>query len=100
MPGLGEFFRGLFSGKGAEPAPAVEEEAVDYKGYSIRAAPRQQASQWTTEGVIAKQFPEGMKETRFIRADTHSDKKDAVASCIAKAKRIIDEQGDQMFAGR
>jgi hypothetical protein len=54
---------------------------------------------WLTAGVIAKQFPEGVKEHRFIRADTCAARDDAVALCIRKAKQIIDERGDRMFGG-
>ncbi|MBI3706939.1 MAG: hypothetical protein HY246_04585 [Proteobacteria bacterium] len=99
-PGISDFVRNIFGPKKAGPSAVEPDAAVDYKGYSIRPSPRQQGSQWTTEGVIAKQFPDGEKECRFIRADTHGEKTDALASCVAKAKRIIDEQGDQMFGSK
>jgi hypothetical protein len=38
-----------------------------------------------------------VKEHRFIRADTHQSKEDAVAFAISKAKQIIDLQGDRIF---
>ncbi|MBM3596952.1 MAG: hypothetical protein FJX35_01960 [Alphaproteobacteria bacterium] len=93
---LGEFLRGLFSGGGGGEA-AVAADPVEYKGYMIVATPRQQGSTWTTEGTISKQFPEGPRESRFIRADAYAEREAAVATSISKAKRIIDEQGDQMF---
>ena len=73
------------------------EKAVDYKSYTIRPTPRREGSQWLTAGVITKQFPEGVKEHRFIRVDTHGTKDDADAFSIGKAKQIIDEQGDKLF---
>ncbi|MBM3574031.1 MAG: hypothetical protein FJX52_16975, partial [Alphaproteobacteria bacterium] len=59
--------------------------------------PRQQGSGWSTEGTITKSFPEGVKEARFIRADSSTAREDAVATSVMKAKRIIDEQGDKLF---
>ena len=52
---------------------------------------------YQTAGIIEKDTPEGVKEHRFIRADTHQGKEDAVAFAISKAKQIIDLQGDRMF---
>ena len=99
MAGIMGFFRGLFGGGGggtpAEAPPAAETE---YKGFMIRPAPRKEASGWLTVGVIVKQFPDGAKEHHFIRADTYQSHDDAVAFCVTKAKQIIDEQGDKMFA--
>jgi len=47
--------------------------------------------------VIEKDAPEGTKEHRFIRAETHESKEDAVAFAIHKAKQIIDERGERVF---
>ena len=93
--GLMDALRGLF-GSGGESGgkPA---EPVDYNGYRITPAPQRQASGWNTAGVIAKTFPEGVKEHKFIRVDTHTSKDDAVAFSITKAQQIIDEQGDRIF---
>jgi hypothetical protein len=76
----------------AEPGPAVE-----YKGYRIRAAPYKTSGVYQTAGIIEKDSPAGVKEHRFIRADTHHGKEDAIAFAISKAKQIIDLQGDRMF---
>ena len=79
----------------AEPGPAVE-----YKGYRIRAAPYKAGSVYQTAGIIEKDSAAGVKEHRFVRADTHHGKEDAVAFAISKAKQIIDLQGDRMFDER
>ena len=94
-PGISGFFRSLFGG-GAGGA-AKEADATEYNGYTIRPAPRREAQGWLTVGIIAKQFPEGMKEHHFIRADTSSSWDDAVDLTVRKAKQIVDEQGDRMF---
>jgi hypothetical protein len=81
-------------GVGSE-APA---EAVEYKGYRIRPAPYPAKGQYQTAGIIEKDFASGVKEHRFVRAETHASKDDADAFAIAKGKQIIDEQGDRIFA--
>jgi hypothetical protein len=95
-PGISGFFRSIFGGGGAAGA-AKEGDATEYNGYTIRPAPRREAAGWLTVGTIAKEFPEGVKEHKFIRADTSSSWDDAVALSVRKAKQIIDEQGDRMF---
>jgi hypothetical protein len=70
---------------------------VDYKGFRIRPAPFAEGGQYQTAGVIEKDFPDGTKTHRFIRADKHSGKDDAVAFSVSKAQQIIDEQGDRLF---
>ena len=86
----------LAGGGGSEsegpPAPAVE-----YKGYRIRPAPYRANDQYQTAGTIEKDTPEGVKEHRFIRADTYHNRDDAIAFAISKAKQIIDQQGDRIF---
>ena len=41
-----------------------------------------------------------MKEHRFIRAETHGSKDEAVAFAISKGQQIIDERGDKIFDAR
>jgi hypothetical protein len=74
------------------PAPAVE-----YEGYRIRATPYRTNGVYQTAGIIEKDTPEGVKEHRFIRADTHQGREEAIAFAISKAKQIIDLQGDRIF---
>ena len=93
--GIAGFFSKLF-GAGSGGA-AKEANATEYNGYTIRPAPRREAQGWLTVGIIAKQFPEGLKEHHFIRADTSSSWDDAVDLTVRKAKQIVDEQGDRMF---
>lgn len=94
-------FKSLLSrlfGGGDEAAPSGDAAAaVEYKGYRIRPAPYKAQGHYQTAGVIEKEFPSGVKEHRFVRADTHSSLDDAVAFAISKAKQIIDERGDKLF---
>jgi hypothetical protein len=75
------------------PAPS----AVEYKGYRIRPAPYRADRLYQTAGVIEKDTPEGTKQHRFVRADTHQSREDAISFAVTKAKQIIDLQGDRIF---
>ena len=98
MPsGLVSLVRNLFGRKGAGTESAAAEAATEHEGFLIRPAPRRQSSGWLTAGSIAKQFPDGVKEFSFVRADVFADRDAAVAFSISKAKQIIAEQGDRMF---
>ena len=95
---LGAFFRRLFGsggGGGADGGPAAD--TVEYKGYTIQPAPEPRGGQYQTAGVIRKEFPDGAREHRFVRADTCSSRDEALSFSIEKAKRIIDERGDRLF---
>ena len=90
---LKALFTRLFGGVALDP----EENPVDYNGYRIRPMPFPRLGQYQTAGVIEKDFAGDMKEHRFVRAESHSSREEAVAFSIAKAKQIIDEQGDRIF---
>ena len=82
-------------GTGGSDGPAIP--ALEYKGYRIRPAPYRANDQYQTAGTIEKDTPEGVKEHRFVRADTYHNRDDAIAFTISKAKQIIDQQGDRIF---
>ena len=87
---------GWFSGRSPSVAD-VPIDAVEYKGYRIRPAPYPSNGQFQTAGTIEKDFPDGMKEHRFVRAETHAGRDDAASFAVSKGKQIIDEQGDRIF---
>ncbi len=87
-----------FSGAGSrDGASAPAAEAVEYKGFRIRPEPYPSKGQYQTAGTIEKETEEGVKQHRFVRAETHPSKDDAVAFAIVKGKQIIDEQGERIF---
>jgi len=88
----------LTSGGGGSPSVGAAIEAIEYNGYRIRPAPYRAKDQYQTAGSIEKDTPEGVKEHKFIRADTYASRDDAIAFTISKAKQIIDQQGDRMFS--
>jgi hypothetical protein len=83
---------------GGGAAAEAEGPPVEYKGYRIRPAPYRTDGHYQTAGIIEKDTPEGRKEHRFVRADTHPAREAAIEFAIAKAKQIIDLQGDRIFA--
>ena len=85
---------------GGRPSNGPAIQTVEYKGYRIKPAPYRANDQYQTAGVIEKDAPEGLKTHRFVRADTHHSRDDAIAFALSKAKQIIDLQGDRMFAER
>jgi hypothetical protein len=87
----------LFGGGDKSGGEAPRGDAVEYNGYRIRPAPYPNGGQFQTAGVIEKDFPDGMKEHRFVRAETHGSKDDASAFAITKGQQIIDERGDKIF---
>lgn len=89
------FLSRLFGGGGSEPdAPA----AIEHNGFLIYPQPLRQGGQFLTSGIIAKDYPDGRKEHRFVRADTHSSEEEAKRLMVQKAQRLIDESGDRLFA--
>lgn len=95
-----KFLHRLASGKGRDSDPAMNQEAINYKGYTIIPTPKKVGARWTTEGSISKDIDGVPKSQHFIRADTLSVRDEAVSYSILKAKKIIDEQGDALFRGK
>jgi hypothetical protein len=84
------------SGTPTDPSEPAQ-PAVEYNGYRIRPAPYAAGGQFQTAGTIEKDFADGTKQYRFVRAETHPSSADAATFAIAKGKQIINEQGDRVF---
>lgn len=89
------FFRKLFGG--GAPKDNAPPQGVDYKGFMIAAQPYKEGGQWQLAGVIWKEVNGERKEHRFIRADKFTGKDEAAEIALAKARQIIDEQGERIF---
>lgn len=94
------FLKSLFGGgknagdeAGAEKAVAEE----TYKEFRIKATPMAAGGEHQVCGVIEKEIGGEMKSYRFVRADKMSSRDDAAAMSLAKARQIIDEQGEKLF---
>lgn len=91
------FLRRLFGGGDAakdEPRVAAE---VEHKGFTIRATPFKQGSEFQTCGVVSKEIDGVVKEHKFIRADRFSSLEDASNVALTKGRQIVDEQGERLF---
>ena len=97
---LGGLMKKLFGGGGgggeAEGGKPIG-EAVEHKNCSIQPIAMHKGGQFLTAGIISKDFPDGAREHRFVRADTHSSADQAHDFAIIKGRQIIDEQGDRLF---
>lgn len=92
------FLKKLFRGGKSQDQENIPGAEVEYKGFLIRAAPYKVKGQYQSCGVISKIIDGNMKEHRFIRADKFSNMTDAVMMIHIKARRIIDEMGDDIFS--
>ena len=89
------FWKNLFGGGEAkEAAPAPGEE---YKGFTIRATPMSVGSEYQLAGRIEKDVDGELKVHDFVRADRLSSRDEAASFALAKARQIIDEQGNGLF---
>src|SRR4051812_45792846 len=97
MPSIFKNLWTRLAGGEKQEADEPTADAVEYKGYRIRPAPYPAKGQFQTAGVIEKDFETGLKQHRFVRAETHASKDDAIAFSLTKAQQIINEQGDRIF---
>ena len=92
------FWKSLFGGGSSESAGEGKPgAAVEYNGFTIRAAPYKAEGQYQTAGIVEKEINGVAKSHKFIRADRHASYEDAVEFSLAKARQIVDQQGDRMF---
>lgn len=90
------FLRRLFGGGSGNDAPE-RDEPVLYNGYSIVPTPVRDGQQWRVTGEISREVDGELRTCTFIRADTCAERSAAVQTTLAKARLIIDQQGDRMF---
>jgi hypothetical protein len=90
------FLSALFGRLSAAPAEKIA-ESVEYKEFLIRAAPFKSDGRYQTAGVIEREIGGVRREHQFIRADAFASYDDAVSFTLAKARQMIDLQGERMF---
>ncbi|WP_435259858.1 HlyU family transcriptional regulator [Thioclava sp. FR2] len=79
---------------GSRPKPAAQEhKPEEYNGFTIIPTPIREGSRFRLSARIEK----GDQMHSLIRADMLDDEITAISASIAKAKRMIDEQGDRLF---
>lgn len=86
-------FKRLFGGS----APAAAPSSEDYKGYTITPAPIRDGGKFRLAAKIEKEIDGEMKVHQLIRADLLESEDVACTESAAKARIMIDQQGDQIF---
>lgn len=96
------FLKKLFGlgGGDSDAQSAAPAETEDYEGFTIAATPYKEAGQFQLCGVISKVIDGERREHRFVRADRFAGQDDAVQMTLMKARQIIDQQGERIFAQR
>ena len=79
------------SGKTAEIEPEV------YQGYRIYAEPMPEGGKFRLAARIEKDADSEVKTHQLIRADLLDSRDEAAKVSLAKARQVIDEQGDALF---
>jgi len=91
------FWKTLF-GSGSAPKEAATPPGEDYKGFTLRATPMPVGSEFQLSGQIEKTIGGELKVHKFVRADRLSSRDEAVNFALAKARLIVDEQGERVFS--
>ena len=86
-------FSRLFGGK---DLPRSSEPVV-YNGFTIIPEPISEGSRYRVAAQIEKAVDGEKRAHRMIRADVLEDRDSAVEVSTAKAKQMIDEQGEQLL---
>ena len=85
-------------GDGAGALTVIEKDPVEYKGYRIVPTPRKEAQGLRVAGRIEKDVDGETLVHEFVRADVYYSEDDTVPVIVHKAERLIEEQGDRLFA--
>lgn len=92
---IGSIFGGA---KQEQSAVRRDEEMVVYQDLRIYPMPIPEGGQWRLAATIVMGTGEEELEYALVRADVFSSRDDAASYSIRKAKQIIDEQGEKLFA--
>lgn len=92
---LGNWFKSMLGGDGA-PREQIS-DPVDYKGFTIEAAPIDEDGKYRTAGYISGELDGEVRRIQFIRADQNADIQAAMDHAMVKARQIIDEQGKALL---
>ena len=96
--GLGNFFKSILTGRRSVSRTAEEfSEPVQYKEFTIQAAPLITGSRFRTAGYISGDFEGEVRRVHFIRADQHAELQVAIDHSQSKARQIIDEVGPKLL---
>jgi hypothetical protein len=97
------FWKNLFGGGGSGSSSGGGGGASnggpgeDYKGFTIRPTLMKAGSEYQLAGSIEKEVDGQTRTHNFVRADKFGSRDEAESFALAKARQIIDEQGDKVF---
>lgn len=83
----------LFGGKGGGAGSTSAAPSEEHDGFTITPEPIREGNLFRVAARIEKDG----KVHHLIRADTLNDRDEAAATSLAKARQMIDEQGDRVF---
>ena len=86
-------FSRLFGGQRAAPSA----QPVLYNGFSITPEPISEGARYRVAATIEQGEGAASRTHRMIRADVLEDRDAAAEVATAKAKQMIDEQGERLF---
>ena len=89
---FGKILKSIF-GSSSEASRELSSDPIQYKEFTIEAAPILEGNQLRTAGYISGEIEGETRRVQFIRADQTGDKQVAIDHSISKAKQIIDEKG-------
>lgn len=87
----------LFGGGQGPAAAKAKAEPEMHEGFAIFAEPIREGSRWRIAARIEKEVDGTAKVHNLIRADTVEDAETAHGLSLAKARQMIDEQGERIF---
>lgn len=86
----------LFGSKNSE-SPVKPTTSVDYQGFRITPTPVTEDQGYRLSALIEKEVDGTLRTHKLIRADTMNSPEQCADAAIAKAKQLIDQQGDRLF---
>src|SRR5690606_30619650 len=89
----------LFGGReGAKASAPRDDEKAAYQDLLIFPTPVPEGGLWRVAATIVTGSGDDGQSHCLIRADVFSSRDDAVTFAVRKAKQVIDEQGEGLFA--
>lgn len=88
------FLKKLFGGGGGS-APSTPAET--HEGFTIFAEPLKDGGSWRIAARIEKEIDGELKVHQMMRADTLQSFEEAVKASSAKARMLVEQQGDTIF---
>jgi len=87
----------LFGSRGGESGSGKAVPAEEHDGFRITPEPQRDGPSWRIAARIEKEVGGETRTHRMIRADTLQNEEAAAAASVAKARALVDEQGESIF---